>query len=284
MTTSIDATYFNRVRITTPGRAHLVLTQINKRLRDDERAAVSEVLEEALEASALAVDLAGARRAQGSATYGEASRELDRRVDIATGVVYRTLRGQQQLHEGEAAGDKAGALLDALFPRGLAAVTNLPYPDQLGALQRLLRKAKESPHAEQVASIVGLGDTLDELAKRTDAFRGALDKDVRDQVSYREVQAATREADVKLRYVVMLLMVLHRANDDDSALRRATLLEPYTRQMEDMRRRRSRSVPVGDVDPATGDLLDEFDDDNDYGDPDAGGGGGDDDAFEGAAQ
>lgn len=257
MPTSIDATYFNRALITTPGRAHLILSQIEKRLRDDERAAVLDVLEEAKEAAALAVDLAGARRAQGRATYGEASRELDRQVDIATGAVYQTLSVQQRLHEGTQAGDDAQALLDTFFPRGLSAVSNASYPDQLGAIERLLRKAQEPELADKIGAVAGLGDMLGELTKRADGFRDALDRDARDEVSFREVRTAAQTADIKLRYLVMMIMVLYRGNDDDAALRRATLLEPYTRQTESMRQRRSRNVPLGDVDPATGDLVEE---------------------------
>ena len=179
--------------------------------------------------------------------------ELDNTAD-------RTLTALHQVPEttGRAMGGEAEAtaqaFLDAAFPEGVAAITSLPWAEQLTeskALLRLLdgdqRAAVEQFRLEELVEL--LRGTVLEIEVE-------MGRSAPPEVSSKDIRARDAAGQDMLLEAVAMIIGLHpRATLADTRAR-TTLMHPILVQSEQLRQsRRRRQIPT-DVDPTTGEPLD----------------------------
>ena len=122
----------------TPGRQALAASQIAARFDDAERvvfgALAAEVEHEARRAVAL-----GRSRVKPTGAYGDEAGDADIAVDATLAVFDSLLSGYERSHGPDTdAGSAARALRTRLLPRGLAAIAQAAYPDELAQIKSLL--------------------------------------------------------------------------------------------------------------------------------------------------
>ena len=236
----------------TPGRHALVASQIKARF-DAKESTVLGALATEVETEARRAVALGRTRLAPVGVYGDEARDADAAVDATLSLFDTLLAGYERAHGPETdTGRAARALRTRLLPRGLAAIAQASYPDELVQVTALLEDAKRPDVVVEVARIPGLGAVLDDLAPRAKRLREALDREARDGASYRDVIAATNRAEARLAELVAGIVFHHRGDAADAVARRRHLLEPYATQVGAMREAYRRRLPSTDVDPETG--------------------------------
>lgn len=184
---------------------------------------------------------------------------LDARVDRAI----KALRdGAVAQAEGAAAGDPVhqlvAAFLAEVLPVGVYAITSLPYVEQLNALEDIVENLGGSL-APMVAEL-GLGRQADRLSELLPQYRDAVNgaADGNGAVEFTTVRAARQRGQHYLHEVIaMILGLYYRADDPEHQDARAQLLGPIVAQNEAVRTYLRARRSVRDVDPETGEPVDE---------------------------
>lgn len=178
-------------------------------------------------------------------------------IDVKVDRAVVALRDAMQAHvnasdDDDPAGDVARNVLADLFPKGVQAITQLPFVDQLSAVERVLA-ALDSRHADAVETLQ-LGRFVKRLATVTDLYRAAMQTTPPGAPDKGKVRAAlARNQELLLEVTVMIAGRFPTASAEDVAARQA-LLGPILRQQEAIglyiRSRRA----VEDVNPDTGNV------------------------------
>lgn len=212
------------------------------------------------------IDAAAARAAQvyaqeaGWATQRKVSRSsrgrasaIDPFVDRLVSATYETLeRAVRSLPDGHPLRALAQTSEDRWFPNGSVAITSLAYDEELVAVEWLLTGLQK---AEADVADLGLAVYTAELAAIIPQYRAELEKLRPKGLTYDELRAERRSANEQLLRVVA--RIADAWADDDQAETRERLLAPILLRNERVGAiYRSRAL-LKDVDPATGDELDE---------------------------
>jgi hypothetical protein len=175
-------------------------------------------------------------------------------------VVDRTLMAIEYLltyHAGSEPDSTAAKLQGTLFPNGANFHTRLAHVEQVAANERVLSILEGDDHAKWFDGH-GLRPLIDDLRTAHDEFEALLmARNLDGAVGWEQVKAA-RSAGQDL-YLEVVIRILAHSLSNPSA--RDELMEPIWRQEELVRAyRRTRRGPLGDIDPESGELLDEQDD------------------------
>lgn len=186
--------------------------------------------------------------------YAPEAKQIDIVMDVALGALRDSLEADaRDAAPGDALGEAAAKLLQTLFPKGLAAVTNAPFVEQLAEVQRIIA-CLQSAEWTSVVNDLGLGRRLArlvELEKRYAAAIGLATKNI----SFADVKdARTQGQQLMLQAVAMILGLYPSGSDADTAAR-AKLLGPVLRQNELIRAYMRSRRSVEDVDPDTGAVV-----------------------------
>jgi hypothetical protein len=245
----------NTIRLT-PGRQKLAAMQMLERMRADERAIFAIAAGEAIEAADRAESLSAARRLEAPKVYGDEARDEDTAADASASIVFGILEGYMRRYPASSdLGAASRRLLEALFPHGKQAVTQARYAEEVIQLERIVTDAKKPELAADVRSIPGLEAAVEDLGVTTRAYRAALSQDAREGVSYKQAQAAVDEGDRRVVELVAMVLTHYRGDAIENMKRRTELVTPYLVTMNDLRERYRRRLPPGEVDSATGDLV-----------------------------
>jgi hypothetical protein len=171
----------------------------------------------------------------------EADRLVSAMVDLCAAFV-RALPADHPIAQA------SGRLLTAHFAGGAAEITQLPYAEQLSAMQVLLERLTAPDSAADVAT-VGLAPLLAQLSTTVDAYRTELEKG-REGVSVSNEQVQTAFAAGHARLCKLVLTVLARTWDNPTLGN--TLLAGVIEQQERMAKAYSARLRLPDVDPNTG--------------------------------
>jgi hypothetical protein len=187
------------------------------------------------------------------AAEGPGTRGLDAQVDRALTAIRDG--AQAQIDGADPKKDKAlvtraEAMLTSLFPKGLAAVTGLPYVEELAAVDAIVRKLR-GQHAPLVTEL-GLGRLVKRLAKLAGEYRAALEKEPEKGLSYAEVRAARAAGQENLLVAVAMIVGKFPSSSAADLEARGALLGPIVEQNEAIRAYLKARRAVEDVDPATG--------------------------------
>ena len=203
-------------------------------------------------AQAAAVQLAAlearwaTRKAQPTAR-GDAAL-IDVRLDRVIAVLHQHLEGRQALFGQDAQGKLASQIRLRYLPGGIAAITQLPFEDELAAAERIIA-GLQGPDAPAVAQLQ-LEPILAELVRWTAAMRVELGRIAPETIRFDTVRAARAELQRALTLVVAQAITTHSAPEQADAF--AAFLAPLVLQMDRIRSLRTRRRPVTDVDPGTG--------------------------------
>ncbi|GAB4538611.1 MAG: hypothetical protein Tsb0020_52690 [Haliangiales bacterium] len=204
------------------------------------------------------------------ALYGREARRLDSAVDRALTVIDGYLAGQRDLFgEEHARGQAAGAVRAALFPAGVAAISQRPYVQEQAAVENLLALAAAPELADARAALPELITMLDHLSERNQRYREVLFKDT-SAPSPDTLRETNRDGQRRLAGLVMIIYAhfLTQAPEDNDGL--SDLLEPIRFQEESARvARRRRRNALRDINPDTGEDAPDEGDEGDDGDGDA---------------
>jgi hypothetical protein len=141
------------------------------------------------------------------------------------------------------------SLLKAVFPAGVAAVTTLPFVEEVEVVEGILTKLK-GPLKKAVEEL-GLSRQVKRLTKLADQYRAALTAPSA-SLKFGDVRAARARGQDMLLETVVIILAKHRTSSTEDVSGRSALLEPILTQEEEIRRyMRSRRV-VTDVNPETG--------------------------------
>lgn len=195
--------------------------------------ALQEHVEGALQAHTEAVTLARrwATRRSDVAPDAEAVRLVDAKLDRAwTALHTLCVNALSAFEPGSDPEAAARCLLDALFPRGPAAVTTLPYIDQHAALSRLVDRTRTERSLIQAVQALSAGVLLDRIDELNQVYGESLTR--QERISFDAVLVADRQAWRALTSLVARALGLFPAADEgDEAIRRE-LLGPLREQEE----------------------------------------------------
>lgn len=233
-----------------PGRVRYALTQLPPAAtaHPDVAARVADL--EAAAADRVEVAKAYARsrgkpRARGRAVA------IDNQIDRLIGGIHMIAQANvATLDPGAPTHVASAALLAKVFPLGAAAITSLPFEEELDAVKELLADLDAEPGlaaqakvAEQVEALRPLVvDFAAELAKQAEI------------VEHRQVKAAQARMQRALAVLVCQIIAAWPQPEDEDALRAA--LAPLLDQIERVRAQRRRNRTVTEVDPQTGVEID----------------------------
>ncbi|MDI1448049.1 hypothetical protein [Polyangium sp. 6x1] len=196
-----------------------------------------------------------AARDEKAPAFAPEAKILDVAIDGVLGAIRDTAERQV---EASAPGDpialKGVGLLKELFPRGLFAVTSLPFVEELCEVERILA-ALESPTRAALVHELGLSRYVARLSDLVQQYRAALEKPLPPQVTFAEVKAARAEG--QRRMLQLIAMIVGRYPSDEPADRagRAALLGPILQQNEAIGQALRARRAADDVDPKTGEPV-----------------------------
>lgn len=173
--------------------------------------------------------------------------ELDNAIDRCLGGIYR-LCTEASLGLGPELQQPADAVQRGVFPNGAAAITHLPWVEQVIEVKSVLQLLSDD-HKKN-AQLLGLGPWVQRLAALLAEFEAALDVAPEAHVSIEDLRARDAAGqDMLLETVALVLGRFPRATKADTRAR-AELLAPLYQQVEAIRARRKARRPTTDIDPA----------------------------------
>lgn len=231
--------------ILTPGRRLYSLAQIRERAQAQQLDPLVALIDQALAHDKHVLDLDAARRGGGS---DEPVRDKDLSVDRILSTVDALLS-----HYVAAEDPTALALQPELFPQGLAAHTRLPFIEQKAANERVLSILR-GPERQAWLAERGVTALAKQLEQAHARFSDALEaRDQSSAPSWAELKAASDAGQEAYLEVVVEIIALTR---DDAELRAELLTPVMTQERQVADQRRTRRSP-GEIDPSTGELLEE---------------------------
>jgi len=235
-------------------RAAFALETVRDRAQVLRRDDFIRLLEIALTDTRWAMQLVMSFRAGHTSQYPPAARKMDGVVDhlIVGGESY--LQAQVRIYRGEPRGDAAERLLRIFFPRGVGAITRLPFVEEQAEVEALLQRAATDELADDIALLPELPDWLQRLTERNREY-GALLGAAATVPTRTELRQAQAQCQERVTQVMFYIISYYGLLDPDNTEERDHLLEPIMQQNEAARLARRRHRSPGDVDPETGEEL-----------------------------
>lgn len=173
--------------------------------------------------------------------------ELDNQIDRTLTVLGRHWSDAVQLFDDA----EAKRLLNTYFPNGTAALVNLPFEEELTAVQSILDglNGADAAAAEATRAL----HFIAHLGGLAEAFQEALDaRSQSDLIDAKTLRLRRDEGQHRLLAIVAQILGRYpRASDADTQAR-AALLAPIERQRERLGAIYRKRARVSDVDPSTG--------------------------------
>ncbi|MEM9492614.1 MAG: hypothetical protein AAGC55_25930 [Myxococcota bacterium] len=195
--------------------------------------------------------------------YAPEVKIIDSQVDALLGRIRDLLVSHiEDLDDKDPLAARITALLGELFPKGLFAITHLPFIDQVAAVENALARL-QGQRADVVAELA-LTHKVAKLAELTREYRQAVDVDTR--LDFAEVRQARDRGHEYLVQIVCTIMVAYPDLDDpEKRAERDELLAPII--AHDQAARAQRRARRGRTDDGDG-PNDDGDDDGDGDDMD----------------
>lgn len=178
---------------------------------------------------------------------------VDRVIDGLLGAMHA-------IADGQAFGDdetakKARHFLAEVFPVGLGGLVRLPFEEQLAVEENLLKRF--AGDLEETVRLLGLERHVAHLKELVPEFRAELERSPDKVVTYEDIRKA-RAAGLD-RFAAVVFRVLAENGGSSRAQReqRQTLLAEYHRQNDIIARANRNSRGVVDIDPETGEEMNE---------------------------
>jgi hypothetical protein len=200
-----------------------------------------------------AMDLQTRLRIGRTTLYGTDTFELDNQLDRGLTALDDFLGSQLGLFpRGHRRADAADTIRPALFPEGVAAITNQPFVQQRVAVDLMIEAYMAPPLAPARADLTDLDVMIARVAEINHQYGASIDAYDRDRPSSEELRAAQALGQTHLAETVVLIAARHVLSPPEQQDAVAALLEPILRQNDAIRAIRRRRRPARDVDPGTG--------------------------------
>jgi len=183
--------------------------------------------------------------------YAPEAKQIDIHVDTALGALRDAINAESrgaavQDYEGEA----AMRLEEELFPRGVAAITTLPFIDELGELERILARVK-SPEWEGTIKDLGLSRRVARLGELEQKYRAALTAPAK-TVAFADVKNARAKGQSMMLQAAAMVLGIFPSDGEADVISRRKLLGPILQQNEAIRAYLRARRAIEDVNPETG--------------------------------
>lgn len=177
--------------------------------------------------------------------------ELDPKIDRITGGIYRVAKEAAILDDVELA-ELAQRVIDELYPAGAAAVTQLPYTEQVHEVDSILRELQVPGSLAPAVLKLGLSPHVSQLATMNGEFRAIVATLPLDVPTWDKVRARRAEAQERLLQTVAIIVGTYPGSSPEHVEARTKLLRPILDQEEAVYQFLRARRRVRDVDPATG--------------------------------
>ncbi len=240
------------------GRRIFTLGQLQKIATDRGLVALAERAEAAVKADRETHELEARWVVSQAAPAPPGDVDRIRLIDVRVDRKLTSIRDAAQAHlNGADEGDQEHIaqienMLLSLFPAGVRTVTQLPYLDELGAVDRILTKL-QGPFSGLVSEL-GMGRLVKQLGSLALEYRGALTGTGASGPSFDQVRAARAEGQERLLHVVAMILGAHPTSTKEDIAGRSALLAPVLKQNEAIRQYLRSRRAVEDVFPDTGEI------------------------------
>lgn len=232
------------------------LRQVRQRLQGVDKPRLLDRVERAIqaneEAARLNYDWRMRKRQKPLGRKGAA--EVDAKVDKMLSAIHSAIEGYLVFDDQPALVEAATALKTAVFPEGVYPISSIKYEDQHAATNELLGRLDGELDAH--VATLNLQPHVDRLRKLNQEFGRALASSGQGQLSFDKVEAA-RRAGSNAFHVVIATILGDYAEDLETLAR---LLGPIEEQNERARMYYKRRGTMPHVDPDTGELVEDDED------------------------
>ena len=191
---------------------------------------------------------------KGASQFAPEARPVDTLVDIALGALRDAIDAEaRDADPGDLLAADAGKLLQEAFPVGLAAITTLPYFEELSEVQRIIALLKSDAWADKVEHL-GLQRRLTRLVELEKKYAEVIALPAR-TVTFDEVKAARQKGQNRLLQAVAMILGQYPSESETDVAGRRALLAPILKQNEAIRDYLRARRTVEDVNPETGEVV-----------------------------
>lgn len=225
---------------------------------------IVETIDQALRRGKEALDIEfnwANSRDQKSQARGQAAL-LDNRIDQQISALESIVSAKTIGDDGDPVVNSAEEVMSAIFPRGVAAITNQSFEVQLGIMDTMIRRF-DGPFAD-ILEPLGIEREVARLKDLVEKFRHELNATEGPQLTYDQVRGVRTSLHEHLALVVVQIIAAFPGFDEMQSDQREALLAPLNDQQERVAESRSRRRNPVDVDPETGEeVVDTADTDDD---------------------
>lgn len=249
--------YFDLYQFPT-GRRLFALRQVKERAEQMSLATIAELADEAVQHDEQTMHMEAAWRRARSINEGkrEAANVIDVALDRAVGGLHTHLQSlRHAFGDAHPRGKRAAQVLDTLFPEGAGAITTMTYENELAAVEVLLHQLNDDFAAEK--QDLNLAPYMELITELKDRFALALKDEQTRDVTYSEIRHARMLGQEGLLRVVAKVLGEYCGPSEEHVTMRHTLLAPVMSQNRRLEERYASRRGSGDVDPQTGNELDD---------------------------
>ncbi len=182
--------------------------------------------------------------------------ELDSAVDRCMGAIFRaTNEWLDNFGDHSPDAERVQQFLAYHFPEGVGEITTLPSEDKSAYGYDLLNQFDDA--WSDIPELIAVGQYVARLRELLDQYEEALRQTETRPVEYEDVRAAQhRGEDLMSRLVVKILGDFSEKTDEDAHIRNR-LMAPIIEQNERIKESHKRRSQLRDVDPETGEIVDD---------------------------
>jgi hypothetical protein len=185
--------------------------------------------------------------------FSPEARQLDIYVDAAVVALRDGIDAAARTSApGDPLGEAAVKLGQELYPQGAAAITTLPFVDELGQVQRILARVSHADWASTVQAL-GLSRHVARLAALEPQYSAAIGAPGA-KVTFAQVKDARAKGQSLMLQAVAMILGRHPSDSPADLAGRAALLGPIHAQNEAIRGYLRSRRAVEDVNPETGEV------------------------------
>lgn len=239
----------------TPGRAAFSVGLVQKVATGPGEALIATACAETIALAGKALDVEQTWSKSRAVVSGKRAKApaLDAQIDRTLSAIAAMLDGLVSALPADAPLARDALLVkNEVFAGGVAALTSLPYEDELGATQSFIRRTTGNGDLAAVAARLQLRPLLDRLQDLVGQFQEVLAEPATREASYEQVTAARVATQEKLLQVVARILGTYPTESPTDVTARARLLSPILDQNARIGQSMRRRSTVVDVDPTTG--------------------------------
>lgn len=219
---------------------------------------IADACEEAIDGAreTMQLELGYDRAKSKKSTARGNAKQLDEQADAQLGAMYKIADGHTVGPDDDDIVEMAGEFLEEVFPLGVGAVIHQEYEQQLATMEALLGRFSGDlgTHVDEL----NLTRQVQRVAEIVPAYRAELEQEEDEEVTYAQVKAARMRGLDEMAALVFLVLARYPGIADvDERQQREKLLAEFHRQNEFVARAYRRNRRPEDIDPDTGEPLDD---------------------------